>query len=520
MRKKALSLLLAAITAMCFVSCGGESNGGEATTARPEPAPSEDKLESWTGYGYDKIRLDLGKPADAASEQTVYAAKGETEGCSVGIWSTTALDGALKFSVLSGENSDVECKLYEVRKGASFGRQIYSDPAVLVEPEDEFIIKAKRTSAFLVEFTTSESTPAGDYTYEVGFTDKKGNVVAKHKITLHVWDFALPEEKAFVTSIGYDETPLYKYYELLYEHGMCGQRIPYELTDPLADMYMSDPRITAFRIDHKFDDEKLLAIYKKLQTNPEWLEKAYFYPMDEPRTVAELDKLALQCERLRKLCPEIRITSAFYTNNGYNGELDQVGFMAQHLDLHCAKLTLWDTYSSRFGSFADRMKALQERGDDVWAYVSSGTTDKEYLNVEVFDEGLESRVIFWQIYQRDIDGFLYWHSDYWTQLPEKNPWLSLNTQGAGIYGDGILSYPGEYIGRDYPIPSIRLKIMRDGVDDIELLYLAEKYLGEDWAKAKAAQAGTSLKSLDITSDAFAVLRIEVGNAIEKAQTNK
>jgi len=42
-------------------------------------------------------------------------------------------------------------------------------------------------------------------------------------------------------------------------------------------------------------------------------------------------------------------------------------------------------------------------------------------------------------------------------------------------GDGLLVYPGDAIGlRDYVVPSIRLKWIRDGVNDFDYIELLKK----------------------------------------------
>jgi hypothetical protein len=65
------------------------------------------------------------------------------------------------------------------------------------------------------------------------------------------------------------------------------------------------------------------------------------------------------------------------------------------------------------------------------------------------------------------------------------------------------------------VPSIRAKIVRDGVDDIELFYLAEKYLGKDWLMEKTKE-GTPTLTEYTSGDNFIKLRIEIGNALEAA----
>ncbi len=520
--KKLFCALLAAITLLSFASCNDGKKNEKPNAEKPGI-----EIESWVGHSYDKLFANQGKPSDAKEAYTVYAAKGETEGCAIGLWCAKRSDEILSIRVISGENSNVDVRLYSVRESEVLNGKVYTDPAVLTGHRDEIKLRARRTAAFLAEFTTKQSTPAGDYVYEIGFFDTKGNVVAKHEITLHVWDFALPEEKTFQTSMGYDESPRAVSYDMLLEHNVCGYWLPsFDVLTSEADEYMSNPKVTAFRVDWRLSDEELIETYKKLKTNPNWLKKAFFYPFDEPRTVEHLNEVAAQCERLKRLCPDIKITCAYYTNIQYSDEYDQVGLLSEILDLQCPKLSMWEdktTYTSeheaKYGSFADRMKTLQAKGQTVWAYVCN-YPEAPYLNVKLTDSGLDTRVLFWQMYQRDIDGFLYWHADYWTELPNENPWASLDTFGNKIYGDGILTYPGSYVSRPGVIASIRLKIIRDGIDDVELMYLAEKVLGEGWAKEKAAIVSKSLISVDVTSEEFSALRIEIGNAIEAAINNK
>jgi hypothetical protein len=56
--------------------------------------------------------------------------------------------------------------------------------------------------------------------------------------------------------------------------------------------------------------------------------------------------------------------------------------------------------------------------------------------------------------------------------------------------------------------------MRDGLDDIELLYMAEKLLGRKWVDKIVNKVTKSLTTVDVSSDKFAALRIKLGNAIE------
>ena len=134
------------------------------------------------------------------------------------------------------------------------------------------------------------------------------------------------------------------------------------------------------------------------------------------------------------------------------------------------------------------------------------------------------RLMIWQLYQRETAGFLYWGTCSWgpyhsTVGDPIDPWENVyNGVGDGyghrVSGEGFLTYPGAPIGRKEPMASIRLKILRDALDDIELLLLAEKYLGKDWVMAKTYEATPTLTSYT-TPERFIEIRKEIGDALEE-----
>ena len=121
------------------------------------------------------------------------------------------------------------------------------------------------------------------------------------------------------------------YYEKLLSYRMCAYDLPYDILDPRADAYMSDPRVTAFQIPTAVDDETLIAYYEKVCSNEEWLEKAYAYPFDEPTSVEMYDKVIALVERIERLCPSLKVVVPFFMNFDYDGERDN------NFNLHCEK---------------------------------------------------------------------------------------------------------------------------------------------------------------------------------------
>ena len=89
-----------------------------------------------------------------------------------------------------------------------------------------------------------------------------------------------------------------------------------------------------------------------------------------------------------------------------------------------------------------------------------------------------------------------------------------------MFGDGSLLYPGTEVNVDGPCGSVRLRTVRDGIEEFEMLTMLEN------AKGRAAIDGIigkiSKNVVEYTSDEndLAAARIELGNALEQALKNK
>ncbi|MBM4086890.1 MAG: DUF4091 domain-containing protein, partial [Planctomycetes bacterium] len=94
---------------------------------------------------------------------------------------------------------------------------------------------------------------------------------------------------------------------------------------------------------------------------------------------------------------------------------------------------------------------------------------------------LNYRVPTWQSWRYRIRGLLYWGGMvYWRGV--EDPWTDpktldrRNKDGKGpLYnGEGALVYPGRVVGYDGIADSLRLKALRDGIEDYEYLAILER----------------------------------------------
>ncbi len=160
---------------------------------------------------------------------------------------------------------------------------------------------------------------------------------------------------------------------------------------------------------------------------------------------------------------------------------------------------IWDAYD---GVELDRLEGLQKEGKDYWFY--NGNRPR-YGSVILEGTAVDLRVNGWIKYLFNINTWFVWQSTHWThnsQGPKgslqqhifNEPLTFINRHLEWGNGDGVLFYPGrmphqpeENRGINRIIPSIRLKNIRKGQQDYELLWLAEQKVGAEKIKALARE---------------------------------
>ncbi len=176
---------------------------------------------------------------------------------------------------------------------------------------------------------------------------------------------------------------------------------------------------------------------------------------------------------------------------------------------------LWG-HANRWGTLLsdyDHQSAQRRRylGDDVWWYVCCGPRHP-YPNLFIDYPATDARVMFWAAHKYGVTGFFYYEVAMWASnmvwedlgdpsmivhedpvvleaIKEGRRWPQVpwNTFTFGGYnGDGLLIYPGRNCS---PLPSLRLEIVRDGIEDYELLVLLETLARELKAKDTADKYG-------------------------------
>ncbi len=121
-------------------------------------------------------------------------------------------------------------------------------------------------------------------------------------------------------------------------------------------------------------------------------------------------------------------------------------------------------------------------GGDLWSYTSCnagfGNTPEWMVDYPPINERIQAGFLNWT---QGATGILYYRSDGWTAGNAIGSWNNVDTTacggGLGRPGDGIFLYPPGPIASSESAPGIRLKAIRDGIQDYEYAQIL-KNLGQ------------------------------------------
>jgi hypothetical protein len=206
-----------------------------------------------------------------------------------------------------------------------------------------------------------------------------------------------------------------------------------------------------------------------------WAERAYLYMLDEPNDKAAYEQVRQLGAMVHEAEPNLRrlVVEQPYSQNSDWGSLDKA------VDIWCPLFAFIDEAS---------VKRVQGQGDAVWSYTAlcqgAPPYHPQYEKVKNDDPPywqidfpvLSYRIAPWLNQRYGVTGLLYWTTVCWTS-PQRNPWDDPGFE-VQFNGEGALFYPGEDAGIEGPVASIRLKNLRDGMEDYEYFALLEKLGGK------------------------------------------
>ncbi|HEX8237447.1 MAG TPA: glycoside hydrolase domain-containing protein [Abditibacteriaceae bacterium] len=241
-----------------------------------------------------------------------------------------------------------------------------------------------------------------------------------------------------------------QYYDFLLDYRLNAYDLPVAWNSEAATSYLRDSRVLSVRLPHLSSTDFAPALEQLKKTNT--LHKAYYYHIDEPapERYAEVRDTT---QKLHGIDPRVKHLVTAHPNQSLKDAVDiwcpNIGdhFGLGHLDLRM-------------------LEAERKKGRETWWYTMVEPKNP-YPTWLVDDDAAAVRVYGWMMARYGITGFVYSMAHGWGPKPLENI-----QSFAGTNGDGTLLYPSELVGGSGPMPSIRLILLRDAIEDYELLRAA------------------------------------------------
>lgn len=249
-----------------------------------------------------------------------------------------------------------------------------------------------------------------------------------------------------------------------------------------------------------------------------WLDRLFLYLWDEP-SQKDFAKVLDLGRSVRKADPRIRnlVTVPFTPalEDVVNIWVPLVNCLERKPGFadFCADAPPLDSYQ-RMGAHAS-----------VWIYQScashgcnliGGPYFRGWPSYMIDASGAANRVMEWVSWKFKIEGELHFSmNEAYGSIAD--PWVNVRLVGGN--GDGTLFYPGtpSRIGgrTDIPIESIRLKLIREGMEDYEYLAMLEKLRGRDAAAQFANRIVAAPYRWESRSENFLKVRRELGETLNR-----
>ncbi len=210
-----------------------------------------------------------------------------------------------------------------------------------------------------------------------------------------------------------------------------------------------------------------------------WLERSVLRePFGDPLNPATSDQLRHFSYAIRKADSRLRVVSRLFPQ-----DMTAQGWPAEGSQAPLESVDVWAPPAQ----FLDCAAVARDAGSAAWLTMDrppfSGTTDLRAPLADV-------RVLAWQGYQAGAEAVYIGPVNNWPAVEAAKP------QACAAYDPAVLLYPGSAFGLDRPVPSVRLKALRRGVQDAAYLALLASRgrehictaLGDSLAPLFAAQA--------------------------------
>jgi hypothetical protein len=453
----------------------------------------------WVADSLQRVRPT--DPAGTGTQVQLYAAKGESESFQVIVHAPAAGLSQVNMSASSlvgpGTISPANLVFYReyyvnVAQGSPnfgvgnvpLGAGVYPDGLIpFVNPATgadltgatlnavPYNVPANQNQPFWIDVNVPRTAVAGNYTGTVTVTSSAGTWTLN--VSLQVWNFTLPVAPNLKSTFGFhSQYGTAANNEVLLENRIQPFIIAPSDVSTLKNYGAAMSGLPYFNqssgctIETPPSEATLAAAVAQFPGFP-----TYVYPADEVNGCANLPQNlgawakvahAAGTKTLVTVIPDPTLM-----NDGTGTGRSDVDIWAILPRQFCENLYLTVCVEN------PNIPTVRAKGDETWSYTEQvqdnyspkWEIDFAPINYRIFPGFINQSFGFTGLLYSDV---MHWTSDPWNNV---NEWYAA---GYAFPGDGLLVYPGTQVGLSTVQPSMRLKYIRDGVDDYDYMAMLKQ----------------------------------------------
>jgi hypothetical protein len=484
----------------------------------PPPPPTDNTIAAWVLDGLARIA-----PTDRAGTVTqvnVSAGRGEHEPFQVVL---TAPQGGLSnvrvaVSDLVGPSRISASNLPPFRERYTnitisspdywtgvrpLGTGMYADGLIpLTAP---FSVAPSTNQPVWIDLFVPRGTPAGVYNGNVTITADQGS--ATIPVTLNVWAFELPVKPSLKSSFGLISSLMSDAMaqQMLTDHKVMPTWLSATQASALAPRGLNTAGMQFWSNQNGcwIDPAPSAATFQSV---------AAAYPADLDVYVFVVDEPFFKCSTPSTLYPQLEQWSQnihqsrakVLVTSEPRSELLDDGTGQSAVDIWVPVPKLFDPTSAAF-------QGARARGNEIWSYTAL-VQDTYSPKWEIDFAPINFRIMPGFISASlDLQGILYWAVDaYYTGDPWNQPYFS-----GGFPGEGILIYPGQPVGVTGPVASMRLKWIREGIEDFEYVQMLKALGSGAFALQVSRSVGADWSNWTKDPAALQAARTQLGQELDR-----
>lgn len=377
-----------------------------------------------------------------------------------------------------------------------------------------FDLPGDQTHGFWIDLYVPPKTQPGEYRGTYRMTAEGGKAV-EIPVLLTVWNFELSATPALATSFGSPAERLRAYYRKRSQDGKEPEPKDWDAVEKQCAQMLSEHRVNATFPERLLPQAQADGSFRipaeQVQSLREFIDRYHVnaVPVPHPSSavknperdraklhawLAAFDRAAAELDRPQAtfytyLKDEPNDEEAYRYVQQWGRAIREAKSVVKVLVVE-QTLTQNPAWGDLYGavdiwcplfSLHDPKTAAERRaqGETIWTYTALCQRDKTpwwHIDYPL----LHYRVPSWMAWREGMRGLLYWGGmSYWDQVDD--PWTDpktyrpgRNPKGPLFNGEGTIVYPAGAVGYDGIAPSLRLKALRDSIEDYEYLAILDR----------------------------------------------